>query len=575
MRSPALLLAGVLSLSGLAAHAAPADVRARVLDAASRTWIHGVDPELARTAVGVEGVPVLLELLRDPDFPRRDNVVAFLTHLGGAESTPHLAAILRNPPGDPRIPEEDRALLLVPGALAAIAARGDEAAQEALASIARGEAGDEAADRARRELARASENPQPAAGASDLDRGALEPPPPLPAAADPSAVIHDAAITFANHVDLPSKMTDSRADQILREAKLAAGRADFVEDVACCITLTRSGSARSFGTAGDGLDTVDDQTEGNQVLGNSIARVKIVRSISWCGSPGTNVIGCAYTPGGSMMVVRVTSSAASEGVLWLHEYGHNTGLSHNPDSRYVMAASLNLSDPNDAINPAECSRYHAPQSPGSNPVTAAGECHDRDGDDWASSADNCPEVSNPSQLDSNGNGIGDACEGTAPDADGDGVPDAADNCPLVPNPSQANRDGDGFGDACDPCTDADADGYGDPGAAACPSGAARDCNDAAAGTNPGAVDRPCNGIDEDCSGSQAGLVCEDLDVDGDGRGAGAELAWLGRAFGSSSATPSLEWWAPVDYDLDGNVDGDDLAILSAGWGCSPGASVCQ
>lgn len=49
------------------------------------------------------------------------------------------------------------------------------------------------------------------------------------------------------------------------------------------------------------------------------------------------------------------------------------------------------------------------------------------------------------------------------DADSDGRPDSSDNCPSTANPNQANKDADGHGDICDPCTDTDADGFGNPG----------------------------------------------------------------------------------------------------------------
>ena len=46
------------------------------------------------------------------------------------------------------------------------------------------------------------------------------------------------------------------------------------------------------------------------------------------------------------------------------------------------------------------------------------EDEDTDGDGIMSSVDNCPFVANPDQKDTNGNGIGDACDD---DIDGDDI----------------------------------------------------------------------------------------------------------------------------------------------------------
>jgi len=70
------------------------------------------------------------------------------------------------------------------------------------------------------------------------------------------------------------------------------------------------------------------------------------------------------------------------------------------------------------------------------------------------------------------------------DPDGDGIPWLRDRCPEIYDPEQSDSDGDGLGDACDPCTDFDYDGFGDPGFPAticqidnCPGLANSDQND--------------------------------------------------------------------------------------------------
>jgi len=111
---------------------------------------------------------------------------------------------------------------------------------------------------------------------------------------------------------------------------------------------------------------------------------------------------------------------------------------------------------------------------------------DTDGDGVLDTVDNCPSVPNSSQIDTDQDELGNACDddddgdGTpdsqdscplnpastsdgcpvgAVDSDGDGVNDSSDNCPAVPNAAQTDTDGDGDGDACD--NDDDGDGVPD------------------------------------------------------------------------------------------------------------------
>jgi hypothetical protein len=87
---------------------------------------------------------------------------------------------------------------------------------------------------------------------------------------------------------------------------------------------------------------------------------------------------------------------------------------------------------------------------------------DQDDDGIADGNDNCPLVANENQLDTDGDGLGDACDS---DDDNDSVPDDVDNCPLTANADQDDDDADGIGNVCD--SDDDGDGVND-GTDECP-----------------------------------------------------------------------------------------------------------
>ena len=81
---------------------------------------------------------------------------------------------------------------------------------------------------------------------------------------------------------------------------------------------------------------------------------------------------------------------------------------------------------------------------------------DEDEDTVPDASDNCPEIANSDQTDTDGDGAGDACDD---DDDNDNILDGDDNCPVNANSGQEDLDQDGLGNVCD--DDADDDGFGE------------------------------------------------------------------------------------------------------------------
>jgi Thrombospondin type 3 repeat len=136
---------------------------------------------------------------------------------------------------------------------------------------------------------------------------------------------------------------------------------------------------------------------------------------------------------------------------------------------------------------------------------------DTDGDGRPDGADNCVDVSNSDQADTDGDGQGNACDS---DDDGDGAPDTSDNCPAA-NADQADVDGDGQGDLCD--LDDDGDGLVDT-SDNCPkvSGPAEN-HGCPAITQPPA-DGDGDGVADSADNCPAAANPDQADLDGDHQG---------------------------------------------------------
>ena len=151
--------------------------------------------------------------------------------------------------------------------------------------------------------------------------------------------------------------------------------------------------------------------------------------------------------------------------------------------------------------------------------------NDKDGDGVLNSDDNCPETANEDQSDIDGDGIGDVCDD---DIDGDGILNDSDNCPETANEDQADMDGDGIGDVCDDDKDGDTILNAEDN---CPETANEDqsdidgdglgdvCDDDKDGDTILNADDNCpetsNQDQSDIDGDGIGDNCDD-DVDGDG-----------------------------------------------------------
>ena len=149
-----------------------------------------------------------------------------------------------------------------------------------------------------------------------------------PAAASKRVSPHTVAVLQSDRNIVTT--TDSDAARILGDAAAVFAKDDGAAangkgDVTCHVSLTLEGSVKKFSFA-DIVEGPDDFLDICRQPG-----IHIVSRINWCGEPkrmlggSWNYLGCSNEPGTCVVVLR---TAADEGILWAHEFGHNRGLGH-------------------------------------------------------------------------------------------------------------------------------------------------------------------------------------------------------------------------------------------------------
>ena len=168
---------------------------------------------------------------------------------------------------------------------------------------------------------------------------------------------------------------------------LEGGQGPF--DTECCTRINRTVAVSTFGSPGDGLDTVNSFAEQSAIaaLATSGSNAYLVDSMTFCGSmgaPQSSPVGCAQNPNcdgnGSddptlWMTVTVQSfdSSVLSAVL-AHERGHNSCLDHvAANACQLMQASVTIPGLGGCLTTTECSNMQAGRTTTSSGLTCG--CH--------------------------------------------------------------------------------------------------------------------------------------------------------------------------------------------------------
>ena len=170
---------------------------------------------------------------------------------------------------------------------------------------------------------------------------------------NPPATGRTVEVAVQRHSTVP--LSDADADRILADMGRLLQGADSPADVATSVRFVRNGPVQLLPANVAG--TIQTEAQLNALL-NAGSGVKLVQAIRWCGGPGGSIIGCAPVGSPAINLAAVRFTENQEGILWVHEYGHNAGLGHRTDDmRAIMYPSIALD--HNVVNGAEAERFLA------------------------------------------------------------------------------------------------------------------------------------------------------------------------------------------------------------------------
>lgn len=181
----------------------------------------------------------------------------------------------------------------------------------------------------------------------------------LAGGSDPRAQITH-LLSVGRHHSVP--FSEEKVDNIL------AAASKVLHDAGCHVTLKRAGPLRTFASPNTPA-IIKNQTDRDEVhkvrfTPDDVVSVKIVERIEFCRPNfGKSLFnGCSWPRHFRSMIVIAEPKPHVPELVWLHEFGHQTGLWHRRPDDAALMSPCPLTRANSQITADECKCFR--QGPG-------------------------------------------------------------------------------------------------------------------------------------------------------------------------------------------------------------------